>query len=338
MNALALGMRGLGASWATCQTGGVDWLSAPCNAILAAGNPNAPSNPLAVVNGPGTVNPTGAVGVTTGPQFDVPGTNLALPQNTPQAPAAWPPNSVAVLRSLGYQCIPNTWAQPLDGTYPVCGAAQPNIQPVNSPSPQQIQAQVAAAVVAAQQAAIADAGASAQTGNPNPSTPSTLSVSIQNSTRPGYTAQLQVGDTWVITVSGPPNSPVAVTAVQNGNALGTTQMGMTNSQGVLTITGSIAASSVGTWVEQWTVGGQAAGVVQFTVSAPATAAGASASGSGTTTPGTDTDTATSTITSTVADTTAAIGSFFSALTPTELLIGAGAVALLLFSGGKKGKH
>lgn len=358
MNALMSGLRGLSASFVSCRDpSSLDFGSEACNAILAAAGlmtVQGPSGMTTTVQGPGVVNPLNLVGVTTGPHYDIPGTNAVLPATTPNAPAAWPPNSVVVIQSYGYKCIPTDWPQPLDGSFPYCAAGQnpltaafaptptsvtpapstpalsaPStpvtpVSPAASTTPSQTQAQATAA-------AQTQGNASANTAAP-PATPSAaaLSATLQNSTRPGNNTQLLVGDVWVITVAGAPNSPVEVTAVQNGNALGTTPMGTTNAQGVLTLSGTVAASSAGTWVEQWKVGGQPAGTVQFSVSAPSSGGG-SGGGAGTGT-GTGTDTGG---TDTTSD--SGVSSFFAALTPTELLIGAGAIAYLLFS-GKKGKH
>lgn len=110
-----------------------------------------------------------------------------------------------------------------------------------------------------------------------------VSVQIQNTTRPG-SANFQVGDSWQITISGPANAPVASSATQNGNSLGTTPFGSTNANGQMVLTGVMGTAQIGSWVENWTVGGQSAGSLVFSV----TTAGAS-TGGGTTqiTTGTD---------------------------------------------------
>lgn len=359
MNALMSGLRGLSASVASCHDpSSLDFGSEACNAILAAAGlmtVQGPSGMTTTVQGPGVVNPLNVVGVTTGPHYDIPGTNAVLPATSPNAPAAWPPNSVAVIQSYGYKCIPTDWPQPLDGSFPYCAAGQnpltaafaptpvtpapstPALPAPSAPSTPVTPVSSAASTTPPQTQAQATAAAqtqgntSANTTTAPPAAPSgaALSATLQNSTRPGNNTQLLVGDVWVITVTGAPNSPVEVTAVQNGNALGTTPMGTTNAQGVLTLSGTVAASSAGTWVEQWKVGGQPAGTVQFSVSAPS-----SGDGSG---GGTGTGAGTSTDTGGTDTTSDSVSSFFAALTPTELLIGAGAIAYLLFS-SKKGKH
>jgi hypothetical protein len=93
----------------------------------------------------------------------------------------------------------------------------------------------------------------------------TPAASIQNLTAPGQA--LEVGDSWQVTVTGAPNSPVAAAATQNGQSLGTTAYGNTNSAGVFTITGSATSAQVGNWVETWSVGGVNASPISFSVTA-----------------------------------------------------------------------
>jgi hypothetical protein len=88
---------------------------------------------------------------------------------------------------------------------------------------------------------------------------------------PGSGATLYPGDNWNITVLGPPNAAVSVTGGKDGSGV-TAQMGSTDSGGAFRIAGSITADQVGRWNEQWTVGGQNAGSISFTV-APARTSG-----------------------------------------------------------------
>ena len=97
----------------------------------------------------------------------------------------------------------------------------------------------------------------------------------------GSNSSYKVGDAWTITVTGPPNSQVTASATQNGaNAGSGTQMGVTDSNGSLVLTGTFAAAQVGSWVETWQVGGQSAGSISFAVAAPGAAAGGSGSSGG----------------------------------------------------------
>jgi hypothetical protein len=138
-----------------------------------------------------------------------------------------------------------------------------------------------AAVAAANAAYVPPAAAPPTAVNPlasNPSfwdvligsTPATsgsqgVSATMVNTSRPGQS--LQVGDSWALTVTGAPNSPVSNSATQNGTALGTTPYGSTNGAGVFTLNGTATASTVGNWSETWSVGGVNAPALNFTVSA-----------------------------------------------------------------------
>jgi hypothetical protein len=103
-----------------------------------------------------------------------------------------------------------------------------------------------------------------------------------------------VGDTWQITVTGPPTSPVWVGGSQNGVAFGTYQIGSTDASGTFTTTGTMGAANIGAWSEYWDVGGAPVGntvyngdqvaSINFTVAAaPAPAGGGSGSGTAPTT-------------------------------------------------------
>ena len=107
-----------------------------------------------------------------------------------------------------------------------------------------------------------------------------VSVRLVNNSG-GSNSQFNVGDAWSIVVTGPPNAAVVAGATQNGSSLGSSPQGTIGSNGQLTITGTMSAAQVGNWTEQWTVGGQNAGNLSFSVVAPAaTAAGGTATGSG----------------------------------------------------------
>jgi hypothetical protein len=108
-----------------------------------------------------------------------------------------------------------------------------------------------------------------------------VSVRLVNNSG-GSNSSFNVGDAWTIVVTGPPNAVVVAGATQNGSSLGSSPQGTIGSNGQLTITGTMSAAQVGNWTESWTVGGQNAGNLSFSVIAPAAAAGGggTATGSG----------------------------------------------------------
>jgi hypothetical protein len=94
-----------------------------------------------------------------------------------------------------------------------------------------------------------------------------ISIRLVNSSG-GSNSAFNVGDSWQVIVSGPPNSPVTASATQNGTSLGSSPMGTIGSNGQLVLTGTMSASQVGNWTESWSVGGQSAGTISFSVAAP----------------------------------------------------------------------
>lgn len=90
------------------------------------------------------------------------------------------------------------------------------------------------------------------------------SATFTNVSRPGQSS-FQVGDSWQLVITGGPNQPVSGSASQNGNSLGTTSYGSTDSTGKLVLTGTMDATTVGNWAELWTVGASAAPVLTFAV-------------------------------------------------------------------------
>ncbi len=115
--------------------------------------------------------------------------------------------------------------------------------------------------------------------NPGPAIPP--SVVMKNLTRPGSDTQYQVGDSWQISITGTPGAAVSGSASQGGQNLGTTAFGNLNQSGQMVLTGTMTAGQVGTWVEGWTIAGNAPSItLSFSVVAPA---GASAGGAGTST-------------------------------------------------------
>src|ERR1700678_999292 len=94
-----------------------------------------------------------------------------------------------------------------------------------------------------------------------------VTATLVDTTNPG---KFYVGDSWTLTIVGPPNSPVSNTASQNGVSLGTTGYGSTDADGKFSLTGTFPASTIGAWVEQWMVGGAfdpQPAPISFTVSA-----------------------------------------------------------------------
>lgn len=99
-----------------------------------------------------------------------------------------------------------------------------------------------------------------------------VTAAIQNLSRPGQS--FQVGDQWQITVSGAASQPVSGSATKDGASLGTTPFGSTDASGQRVLTGSFGASTVGSWVEVWSVGGVQAPPISFTVAAASSPSGA----------------------------------------------------------------
>ena len=87
---------------------------------------------------------------------------------------------------------------------------------------------------------------------------------------------LQVGDTWLVSITGAtPNSPVSVNA---GGS--TTQMGTTDANGNFSLSGTARTQDIGPWNELWSVGGLDSGAFQFTISAPASGSAAAGAADG----------------------------------------------------------
>jgi hypothetical protein len=68
-----------------------------------------------------------------------------------------------------------------------------------------------------------------------------------------------VGDTWNITITGAPNSPVYVGGSQNGVNFATYQIGSTDSSGKYSLSGTMGQANIGQWFEDWYVGGTVSG-------------------------------------------------------------------------------
>jgi hypothetical protein len=120
------------------------------------------------------------------------------------------------------------------------------------------------------------------TGSPSPTAPVYHpSVSFNTSRGPGASA-LYPGDTWSITITGgAPNAAVTVSGSDPAGSYVGTSMGKTDANGNFTLSGTIDASQLGNWSEQWSVGGASAGTISFSVkSAPASSGGSGSGGSG----------------------------------------------------------
>jgi len=169
-------------------------------------------------------------------------------------------------------------------------------------------------------------------GSTGGSTGSSFPVSVRliNNTG-GSNSQFNVGDSWQLMITGPPNAQVSAAATQNGTSLGTTSMGVTNANGQLLLTGTMSAAQAGTWTESWTVGGQAAGSISFSVAAPSGGSGGGSSTSPTPTPSTMPG-ASSSSSGSITDLLSGSVDIGGASIPTVGLIVGGLVALWLFGG------
>ncbi len=123
-----------------------------------------------------------------------------------------------------------------------------------------------------------------KTAGASPYNPATLpsytgySPRVSFSTSTGDTGQLKPGNTWTIRITGAQAGvPVTVTGGQNGQSI-TTAMGTTDNAGNWEASGTIDASMIGNWTEQWTAGGTNAGSLAFTVVAASQAQQSQATG------------------------------------------------------------
>ena len=104
------------------------------------------------------------------------------------------------------------------------------------------------------------------------STGSNPSFTFTNLTS-GNNSSFNVGDRWQIQITGAaPNAAVVVNGGQTG-ANASSQMGTTDSTGSFSMNGQMDASQVGSWSEQWTVGGKQVASFGFTVNPTGSAAG-----------------------------------------------------------------
>lgn len=166
----------------------------------------------------------------------------------------------------------------------------------------------------------------------------------RNLSRPNL--PFRVGDMFSLDVMGAPNAMVKITATKNGTPVGTTSFGATDGHGQRSITGTMTAAEIGSWLEVIQVGdGGQPYTLSFNVSPAAvnsagqqttsTGAGSSQTGGGSTTATNvndsgDTDTAPP---APAADTGGlTIGGVHLS---TPVLLGVAAAALFYFSGGRR---
>ena len=85
--------------------------------------------------------------------------------------------------------------------------------------------------------------------------PIQVSVSLVSNAPGRAYPNFLVGDTWTLTVIGPPNAPVVVAGSFNTQTLSPAQLGSTGNDGVFTLAGVMAAANIGLWQETYNVGG-----------------------------------------------------------------------------------
>ncbi len=64
-----------------------------------------------------------------------------------------------------------------------------------------------------------------------------------------------VGDSWTATITGPANQPVWLQSSRSGSPMILSQVGMTDSTGRFSLSGTVGTGEIGSWVETWYVGG-----------------------------------------------------------------------------------
>lgn len=102
-----------------------------------------------------------------------------------------------------------------------------------------------------------------------------LVATIQN-TGAGTSTNFFSGDTWLLTVTGAPNSDVLISALFNGEQLPWVGIGQTDASGNFTLTGAMADADIGTWEENFQIGSEVwSANLSFTVSAAPPAANSS---------------------------------------------------------------
>jgi len=97
---------------------------------------------------------------------------------------------------------------------------------------------------------------------------SAVTVTLVNTTTLGQ-AGFYSTDCWELTVTGPPNSPVTIWALQNGLPLQSEVLGATDGNGIFVLDGCMSDPYVGYWVENYQVGDQVwQGSLEFWVQEP----------------------------------------------------------------------
>lgn len=98
-----------------------------------------------------------------------------------------------------------------------------------------------------------------------PAGPTLPYVQLSNLTRVG-SLNFVVGDSFFVHVNGPPNQPVAVDGVLNGVDFGQNVLGTTDGNGIYSLSGVEGPDAIGSWVENWYVGGVLSQTFSFLVS------------------------------------------------------------------------
>lgn len=145
---------------------------------------------------------------------------------------------------------------------------------------------------------------------------------------------LQVGDTWLVSITGA--TPGKQVTAKVGSDV--TPMGTTDSSGNFTLAGTARTADVGAWNETWAVGGIPSGGFSFTVQAAVTPEGkkvvtSSGAGAGTGTGGDAAGGGTGGGTGAGSESTASTSFDFSAI-PIWAWAAAAAAALFMFKGGR----
>lgn len=80
-----------------------------------------------------------------------------------------------------------------------------------------------------------------------------------------HKSQYTVGESWVITATGPPNTPITVTVTYNFQSQGTSTFGYIDSSGNFRFDGTVLSDQVGHWTEEWFIGGISVNWFEFDV-------------------------------------------------------------------------
>lgn len=106
----------------------------------------------------------------------------------------------------------------------------------------------------------------AATANTTSSSGGSKVASFSFTSSGGNSSQLQVGDSWTITITGAmPNSAVTVNGTKNGGSFGVVAEGATDSSGNFSKSATVGSGDIGTWQEVWSVGSTNVGAIMFSV-------------------------------------------------------------------------